>query len=117
MNADRAGEYTEILSCGCRRVLTSEPRGGWWQGQTCLEHERPGGWESWNAYRKAWKHTLCCVCGVRGIQDRNDFESIWVGDGMIYAHRSCYTLANIFEDMRPDAAMVNRCRAERPAWS
>ena len=54
-----------------------------------------------DAAAEAWVNCECCVCHVRGIIGSNGFKSIWIGSGMMYAHRSCHTLANIFPDMRP----------------
>ena len=51
--------------------------------------------------QERWADCECCVCHRLGYTGTNDFESIWVGSGMMYAHRSCHTLATIFPDMRP----------------
>lgn len=110
-------ELDTIFACGCRRVRSVDPHGGWWQGETCSAHERPGGWESWNAYRQVWRTTECCVCHRLGFQGRNDFESVWAGTGMMYAHRSCYAMANVFEDMRPPREWVDAYRKKHHQYA
>lgn len=92
-----------VYACGCRQLASTNA----WVSCPVHGNEHPGGWASWETYRSQWAHVECCVCHGRGIQGFNDFESIWIGTGMMYAHRSCYHLGKIFPDMRPSQAWVH----------
>lgn len=74
----------------------------------CDRHQKdhPGGWASWEAYRAGWADAECCVCHQKGIQGHEDFESIWIGTGLMYAHHSCKIFGDLFEDMRPPKTWI-----------
>ena len=72
-----------VEPCGCYKL-----RDAAWFG--CTEHDRPGGWESWDAYREGWKNTVCVVCQSAGfLGGILPFESVRFNSNtmkMSYAH-------------------------------
>src|SRR3990167_1716659 len=96
-----------VLACGCFKLKDAA-----WFG--CDEHERPGGWESWDAYRDGWAHVECKYCHVRGfLGGIDDFTSIgFLADaGLVYAHRGCAIRHR--EESKPAAITHSETR---PFW-